>query len=273
MANRALLVGINAYPTQPLLGCVNDIVDSAQFLIQKCGFADADIWHLTDADATADAIRERIASWLVAPAQAGDRICFHYSGHGARLNYTDGAVHDVICPVDFAFSAPRAIADFEFAGLFAGLPQGVRFNWISDSCHSGDLALLTTTLLDSPRRGIAKILEPPAAVASAIQALLAAGAPQTRLRSAAQGLNGALIAACRSDQLSFDSVFDGRPNGVLTHYLLERLAAADGLGRSLTAAVADASASIQAAHWGQSPQLHGSPGICAAGFLGGAAGV
>ncbi|HET7402221.1 MAG TPA: caspase family protein, partial [Usitatibacter sp.] len=33
MANRALLVGINAYPGQPLNGCVNDVKDMAGLLV------------------------------------------------------------------------------------------------------------------------------------------------------------------------------------------------------------------------------------------------
>ena len=37
--NRALLVGINKYPSSPLNGCINDIQDMADFLVGKCKFA------------------------------------------------------------------------------------------------------------------------------------------------------------------------------------------------------------------------------------------
>ena len=70
MANRALLVGINAYPGQPLNGCVNDVNDMAQFLVDRCGFSTDDIRLLVDDRATTDGIKERLA-WLVQGAAAG----------------------------------------------------------------------------------------------------------------------------------------------------------------------------------------------------------
>ncbi|MFH1476981.1 MAG: caspase family protein [Verrucomicrobiota bacterium] len=50
--NRALLVGINAYPDAPLRGCVNDVTDMANFLVARRGFAQADIRLLSDRRAT-----------------------------------------------------------------------------------------------------------------------------------------------------------------------------------------------------------------------------
>jgi metacaspase-1 len=41
--NRALLVGINRYPSAPLNGCINDIEDMAKFLVDKCVFTKSDI--------------------------------------------------------------------------------------------------------------------------------------------------------------------------------------------------------------------------------------
>ena len=82
--NRALLVGINSYPTAPLQGCVDDVQDMAGFLVESCGFLDSDIRLLVDARATTDAIRERL-TWLVSGVRPGDRVLFHYSGHGTVL--------------------------------------------------------------------------------------------------------------------------------------------------------------------------------------------
>jgi metacaspase-1 len=269
MTDRALFVGINAYPTQPLLGCVNDIIDAAQFLTEKFGFQDANMWHLTDADATADAIKEKIRDWLIGQATAGDRLFFFYSGHGTILNYSDGKIHDVICPVDFNFTNLNGISDLDFAQLFSAIPQNVQFNWVSDSCHSGGLAAAHATEPEAlaPRRP--KFLVPPPSVAEAIQQIEMAGGQRSALISSAQGLNGALIAACRSDQLSFDSSFNGRPNGVLTHYLLAELASPAGLSESLRDAVAHTSSAVVQAGWPQITQLRGDSTTCDGPVLGG----
>ena len=46
--NKALLVGINNYPTAPLRGCINDVTDMASFLVDKCGFQKGEIRLLVD---------------------------------------------------------------------------------------------------------------------------------------------------------------------------------------------------------------------------------
>ncbi|HEY3116002.1 MAG TPA: caspase family protein, partial [Chloroflexota bacterium] len=74
--NRALLVGINAYPGAPLNGCVNDVTDMASFLVKPCGFAMGDIRLVTDSRATKTAIVDRLG-WLLTGLQKGDRILFH----------------------------------------------------------------------------------------------------------------------------------------------------------------------------------------------------
>src|SRR5438477_10096859 len=86
--NRALLVGINAYPGNELHGCVNDVTDMAEFLVGHLGFDESDIRLVTDGRATATAIRERLR-WLLGGVKPGDRLVFHYSGHGAQFPIRD----------------------------------------------------------------------------------------------------------------------------------------------------------------------------------------
>src|SRR5215470_13439629 len=113
MANRALLVGINAYPPRypPLKGCLNDVADIESLLKEKYDFAESDLHVLVDAEATAATIRQRLEGWLVHNAAPLDRLLFHFSGHGTRMPGRDGTVHDVICPVDFDFTEARALPD------------------------------------------------------------------------------------------------------------------------------------------------------------------
>jgi hypothetical protein len=94
---------------------------------------------LTDVRATKTAIVERL-NLLVSGARPRDRLVFHYSGHGAQMPTRNPAAEvdkldEVICPVDFDWSDEHAIRDKDFYKIFAAVPDGVEFIWISDSCH------------------------------------------------------------------------------------------------------------------------------------------
>src|ERR1700722_10344434 len=143
--NRALLVGINNYPSPNQLdGCINDVNDMSDFLVASCSFAPDDIRLLVDERATAQNIQDRLG-WLLTGISAGDRVYFHYSGHGAQVasrnpqGQTD-QMEEVICPVDFNFDDQNTwITDQDFLRIFGSIPAGVEFVWVSDSCYSGGL--------------------------------------------------------------------------------------------------------------------------------------
>ena len=78
-------------------------------------------------------IRGAIA-WLVEGAAAGDALFFQYSGHGGRIQGSDG-FHETLCPLDMA--SEGQLLDTElFETLVAPLPSGCRLTVILDSCHS-----------------------------------------------------------------------------------------------------------------------------------------
>ena len=253
--NRALLVGINEYPGCPLAGCVNDVTNMAAYLVAKQGFAQADIRLLTDGRATTAAILSRLA-WLIQGAKAGDRILFHYSGHGATVACRNAAdevdgVDDVICPVDFDWSAQRMITDKQFLAIFSQLPAGVKFNWISDSCHSGHLDRDFVT--GGPGRS--KSYPMPADIAWRNSVARSAG-------HTSRGIVGGLldvgfVAGCRSDQTSADTSIDGKPAGALTGYLLKTLVAMP-VASPLNAAVARTAAALGHDGYEQVPQADGA---------------
>jgi hypothetical protein len=262
--NRALLVGINAYPSAPLQGCVNDVTDFANFLVKACGFKDDEIRLLVDGRATTDAIRDRLA-WLVTGAQPGDRLFFQYSGHGTQLAPRNRAgrvvgLHDCICPVDFDFTPPHALTDADFKLIFAGLSVGVEFNWVSDSCHSGDLAKLMP-------HGTSKNYPMPADLAWHVRTARSEGMQEAGLDRAIEHLNGAFISGCRSDQTSSDASFNGRPNGALTYFLLQTLSAKGGLSVPLKEVVPKTAKALQNAHYEQVPQIRGRPDVTQRPFL------
>ena len=82
---KALLVGIDAYAApNTLYECVNDVTNMRDILIKYYGFEVDNIRVLTDARATKQGILDRLR-WLIQDAMLGDKLVFHYSGHGSLL--------------------------------------------------------------------------------------------------------------------------------------------------------------------------------------------
>lgn len=263
--NRALLVGINTYPTAPLNGCVNDIVDMADFLVAQCAFQKQEIRLLSDKRATTAGITQRL-DWLVKGIKKGDRVLFHYSGHGAQMatrnpeQEIDG-LDEVICPVDFDWSDAHAIRDKQFAEIFSKVPEGVEFIWVSDSCHSGGLTR------EIPHNAI-RAFPCPADIAWRNEAARSIKkTPMGLAKAAAKTINGALISGCGSTQTSADAVFANRPNGALTYFLLHELNKPKGKTQPLTSLVKAVNASLKSHGYQQKPELEGSLEVMKRGFL------
>ena len=139
---KALLIGINYFGTSSeLRGCINDVHHMRELLLSE-GFNPRDIVVLTDDQhdpqylPTRDNIL-RACQWLVAGAQQGDILFFHFSGHGSQKVDDSGmeadGYNETICPVDM-----RQIIDDElWSNLVYPLPSGVRLTAIMDCCHSG----------------------------------------------------------------------------------------------------------------------------------------
>jgi uncharacterized caspase-like protein len=145
MKNKALLVGINKYPDprNELRGCVNDILEMEHFIAETNKvYSKQNIKKLTNKDATKKEIITQL-KWLIEGAEAGDQLLFHYSGHGAQAptkfnSLEKDGLDEIICPYDFDGTNNTSLRDKEFAQLFAAIPKGVHFVWISDSCHAED---------------------------------------------------------------------------------------------------------------------------------------
>ena len=96
MNKRALLVGINRYKMagNNLKGCVNDVTNIRDILIRFYGFKVEDIRVVVDERATKNNIIIRL-KWLVTDSKVGDKLLFHYSGHGCfsgdtKISLLDG---------------------------------------------------------------------------------------------------------------------------------------------------------------------------------------
>lgn len=143
---KALLIGIN-YTGQngELRGCINDVKNVKQFLINQWSYKEADMVVLTD-DQTNPRNRPTSANiiaamqWLVRDARPNDALFFHYSGHGGQTKDTDGDEGDgydeTIYPVDFEQNG-HIVDDTMHDIMVKPLPEGCRLTAIFDSCHSG----------------------------------------------------------------------------------------------------------------------------------------
>jgi hypothetical protein len=172
---------------------------------------------LTDSRATKKGILEHL-NWLLLGASAGDQLLFHYSGHGAQLPSKGHVIEkdgldEIICPYDFsdAYAGKTAISDKEFAKIFATIPKGVHFVWISDSCHSEDISRKQHIDLNTRFRRFNH--EPQQSLTIPAASLSAEPIP----------LHGALLSGCASHQLSADAYINNRFNGAFTHYLIKNL--------------------------------------------------
>ena len=267
MANKALLVGINAYPApNELNGCINDLKDMAAYLTHSQGFQAADIETVKDAHATTANILAALEQF-VASLAPGDRALFHYSGHGAQMPTKTGhevdGLDEVICPVDFDWSDQHAIRDDDFNRVFSKVPAGVEFVWISDSCHSGDLTRGLMPAGQKPRE-----IFPPREIAEEIKKAKARGVTVNRLTTPSK-LHVALISGCRSGQTSADAEINGRFNGAATYYILDTLKKHPT--QPLSDIVHSVNQALGAAHYDQRPQLGGSQEIRGRAFLAAAA--
>jgi hypothetical protein len=127
---------------------------------------------------------------------------------------------EIICPYDFNGQPNTALSDKEFAQVFARIPQGVHFVWISDSCHAEDLSRdLSGEHSDMVYRVFNGVKS------NVLDANFGSSSSQSNVNQLiiTKPLNGALLSACESHELSADAYINKRFNGAFTHYLLKNL--------------------------------------------------
>jgi hypothetical protein len=167
-ADRALVVGVEKYgdnrvPETP--GCVQDALQTAEFLKSRYGFAESSVKVLTNAQATAANVEGEFRRWLVEGTQPGDRVFFLYAGHGSQLSDDNGdeadGLDETIAPFDVnPETGAGEIRDDVFDEMIAQL-SGRRAVLVFDSCHSGTISRAIPKLNAFPRGGGARYLPRP----------------------------------------------------------------------------------------------------------------
>ena len=154
MSDKALLCGINNYGSiSDLRGCLNDVGDVQRLLVDVFQFNENNVKTLCDREVTKAAIK-RQWQWLLRGAKPGDRLVFHFSGHGSYTDDRDGdegedGVDELLCLYDMDWDKPGSyLLDDEIRELTDQIPEEVFFTFLFDSCHSG-----TATRM-APRPGV-----------------------------------------------------------------------------------------------------------------------
>ena len=203
---RALCIGIDAYPAKYRLeGCVAD-AQTWKATFEEAGF---EVDLLTNRKATRDRMVEMIKD-LVVSSRAGDVLALQYSGHGTTVEDFDhdeqpefegdtALVDEAICPVDF--SSGNLLIDDDLGEIWDLLPDGVSLTMFFDSCHSGgnqrDLTLDVPTANDAKARLVRLT---PRTVAAYRKKR-----GSRRTRSAGDRERGVFFAACRPDEVAWES--------------------------------------------------------------------
>ena len=172
---------------------------------------------------------------------------------------------EVICPVDFDWSNSHVVRDKDFNRIFARVVEGCDFNWVSDSCHSGDLSR------DIPPDGILWRTFPnqPILIQQQLEIAKQLMFQPLSFRGIEVPGNYALISACKSDQTAADARFNDKPNGALTYYLKSTLLEQGGDSLPLNNLVSKIAQKIKDSHYKQEPGVEGNPDIIRKPFLAG----
>lgn len=146
---KALLIGINYSGKERLSGCINDVRCMQYLLSTRFGFPVESTTVLTDKPARIQGAiadlptRRNILNamhQLVAGAQPGDSLFFHFSGHGGQVKDTSGdeddGLDETLIPMDWR-KAGHIVDDECYDIMVRPLPAGVRLTAVLDACHSG----------------------------------------------------------------------------------------------------------------------------------------
>lgn len=239
---RALLVGINRYPTSPLFtdlrGSVQDVELQRRLLVDRFGFLDADIRILTD-DAPEKPTRENILrafeEHLVQACQDGDVAVFHFSGHGrriadptpVRLETGDrDPLNSTFVPADDArTNAPDEVNDIMGRTLFL-LTAALKTDKVTvvlDSCYAGGGTRGNARIRSA---GSTRSLRPSQQELEYQDRWMRELELDSDRLAALRDIGvakGVFIAAAQRQQEAYDLGFDGFDAGALTYFMTQYL--------------------------------------------------
>jgi len=209
---QALCVGINNYPGYgDLKGCINDAKGWKKILKHTFHFA---VIILLDSKVTFNNVTKELKK-MVKESIKGDHLVFTYSGHGTTTPDRNGDEADgkdeALCLYN------GLLVDDVIRKILNELPKGVKFTFISDSCHSGSVTRSFMSAVNSENPSIPKYMPPEDEVGVVALEMLpvkkAVFVPQENMQEI-------LLSGCKSNEYSYDAYFDGKNIGAFSHYSL-----------------------------------------------------
>ncbi|OGO37123.1 MAG: hypothetical protein A2W35_07290 [Chloroflexi bacterium RBG_16_57_11] len=257
--NRALLVGINAYKTSALRGCVNDCMQMKQLLMEYYGFTEESFKLVLDAEASSANIKAGL-EWLAQGGADPSMVrVFHYSGHGSYVADQSGDEPDgqdeTLVPVDY--KSAGMLTDDTLKTFYDRFPSRSNLTLIMDSCHSGSVNRLVAedvvfrflpvsraeqARIDAARakfgedqrsyvrREIGKLREENLSdedLDARIEKLFIRF-EKKRFGDIRKRESNILLAGCKPDQQSADAFIEGEYHGAFTFYLARAITESSG---------------------------------------------
>lgn len=253
MSYRAVLIGIDAYPTQPLGGCINDIDQVEDLLLERLRVPPERITRLTaprpglpsmarlpSPPPTLAALRGCLDE-LAQAATPEERVFLYYSGHGAQVRTQAGnlvVAREALVPVDVGTATGGWLYDYEVNSLLARIAaRAADLTLVLDCCHAGSV-----TRGDEPDAagrvrhygftGVEDLGAPSSALRYPLPARDAAGIGAGGATGIGAGdASWMVVAACRANELAREVPLShdapDRYQGALTHVLVELLRAVE----------------------------------------------
>ncbi|WP_071797526.1 caspase family protein [Natronohydrobacter thiooxidans] len=236
-ADRALLVGIDAYDSDPnippLQGAVNDVAMMESFLTSHLGYQAEDILILTDARATRRAVLDAFETWLIAGTAPGDRLFLFFAGHGYQVpSLTPGETFDQILIthdtfLDDAGEVQNFLRDKELNALLQRL-EDRQVTVLVDACHSGGItravlpADMPVTRFPLP---LLRAQQAAGKVTAPVRSIAGAGRGLRRSSAIVEAIDTRTVwSAVSSHQLAFEDTRLPEPGGFFTARFVAGLA-------------------------------------------------
>lgn len=244
----ALLVGISRYPQRGdgpsaedwgEIHGVNDVSLLNEVLLQN-GFNARNIISITDAEATAAAIRQKIA-WLSTVLHPGDVLYLHFSCHGQLVEDLGGDEDDgwdeALIPWDAqktfrqgVYEGENHLCDDELHDWFMTLrkrlgPKGMLYVAL-DACHIGEAYMNGENV-----RGTNQVFTPRGKTYVKADVVRRNRRNHRPIGPSAELSNICMLEACRAYELNMEKRVGGTYYGALSYYIaqvLSKQSIADG---------------------------------------------